>query len=111
MTVALLAIVLALGAATRVQAQCTTREDANDAKRWTEALQTLFDASADPNRLLHVYLLWLDGDDEGLREAAASALSDFKAPFLPLGSADALARARAAVGPQRMREHDAAERR
>lgn len=75
--------------------------DANDAKRWTAALQDVFDASADPNRLLHTYLLWLDGDDEGLREAAAGALSDFRAAFVPLGSADAVARARAAVDPKR----------
>jgi hypothetical protein len=73
--------------------------DAADAKRWSAALQALFDASADPQRLLHTYLLWLDGDDESLREAAASALSDFHAPFIPLGSEDALARARAAVDP------------
>jgi hypothetical protein len=75
--------------------------DANDAKRWSAALQALFDASADPNRLLHTYLIWLDGDDEGLREAAAGALSDFRASFVPLGSEDAVARARAAVDPHR----------
>ena len=60
--------------------------DANDAQRWTVALQALFAAGADPGRLLHTYLGWLDGDDEKLREAAASALSDSRAPFLPLGS-------------------------
>jgi hypothetical protein len=73
--------------------------DASDAKRWTAALQALFDAGADPQHLLHTYLAWLDGDDESLREAAAAALSDFHAPFLPLGSADALARAHTAVDP------------
>src|SRR4030095_8284026 len=33
---ALLTIILALGAATRVQAQCTTREDAHDTRRTTK---------------------------------------------------------------------------
>ena len=75
--------------------------DANDAKRWTDALQLLFDASTEPNRLLHTYLAWLDGDDENLREVAAAALADPRAPFLPLASADALTRARVAVDPKR----------
>jgi len=75
--------------------------DAADAKRWTNALQALFDASADPNQLLQIYLAWLDGDDETLREAAGAALSDFRAPFLPLARDDALVRAAAAVDPHR----------
>jgi hypothetical protein len=75
--------------------------DASDAKRWTDALRALFDTGADPQSLLHIYLVWLDGDDEGLREAAAAALADSHAPFLPLASEDALARARAAVDPRR----------
>jgi hypothetical protein len=75
--------------------------DAADAKRWSSALQALFDASADPNQLLHIYLAWLDGDDENLREAAGAALTDFRAPFLPLGRDDALVRATAAVDPHR----------
>jgi hypothetical protein len=76
------------------------RDDA-DAKRWTNALQALFAASADPSQLLQLYLAWLDGDDENLREAAGSALTDFRAPFLPLGRDEALARAAAAVDPHR----------
>ncbi len=75
--------------------------DAADAKRWTSALQALFAASANPDTLLPLYLTWLDGDDENLRDAAGAALSDFRAPFLPLGRDDALARAAAAVDPKR----------
>ena len=75
--------------------------DAVAARRWTDALHALFDAGADPDALLHTYLLWLDGDDETLREAAAAALSDARAPFLPLGAADAVDRARAATDPRR----------
>ncbi len=75
--------------------------DAADAQRWTSALQALFAASADPNQLLHTYLAWLDGDDENLREAAGAALTDFRAPFLPLGRDAALLRAAAAVDPHR----------
>jgi len=75
--------------------------DAADAKRWTNALQALFAASGDPNQLLHTYLAWLDGDDENLREAAGAALSEFRAPFLPLGRDDALLRAGAAADPHR----------
>jgi hypothetical protein len=75
--------------------------DAAAAQRWTDALRALFDAERDPLRLLHTYLLWLDGDDETLREAAAAALSDAQAPYLPLGADDATARARAALDPRR----------
>jgi hypothetical protein len=75
--------------------------DAADAKRWSSALQALFDAGADPNQLLPIYLAWLDGDDENLRDAAGAALSDSRAPFVPLGRDDALARAGAAVDPHR----------
>jgi len=75
--------------------------DTADAKRWTEALQALEAASADPNRLLQIYLAWLDGDDETLRDAAGAALADFRAPFLPLGREDALLRAHAALDPTR----------
>jgi hypothetical protein len=79
--------------------EVTLLRDADDAQRWTAALQTLFDAGEDPSRLLRIYLAWLDGADEGLREAATPALFDPRAPFLPLGSEDAVARARVAVDP------------
>ena len=81
--------------------EVTLLRDAKDAQRWGGALQALFDAGADPTRLLHTYLAWLDGDDESLREAAAAALFDPRAPFLPLGAEDATTRARIAVDPQR----------
>lgn len=76
-------------------------KDTAAAQRWTDALRALFDAGADPDKLLHTYLLWLDGDDETLREAAAAAFSDAGAPFLPLGPEDAVDRARAATDPHR----------
>ena len=76
------------------------RDDA-DAKRWTSALQALFAASADPSQLLQLYLAWLDGDDENLREAAGAALTDFRAPIPPIGRDEALLRAAAAVDPHR----------
>lgn len=75
--------------------------DAVAAQRWTDALRALFDAGADPEKLLHTYLLWLDGDDETLREAAAAAFSDPRAPFLPLGAEDAVERAQASIDPRR----------
>jgi len=75
--------------------------DAADARRWTEALQALEAASAEPKRLLQIYLAWLDADDETLRDAAGAALSDSDAAFLPLGRDDALLRARAALDPTR----------
>jgi hypothetical protein len=75
--------------------------DAADAKRWSSALQALSDASADPNRLFQIYLAWLDGDDENLREAAGAALTDSRAPFPPLARDAALVRAAAAVDPHR----------
>ena len=71
------------------------------AKRWADALQSLEAASAEPNRLLQIYLAWLDGGDESLSDAAGAALSDFRAPFLPLGREDAMLRARAALDPRR----------
>ncbi|RIL01928.1 MAG: hypothetical protein DCC71_17035 [Proteobacteria bacterium] len=75
--------------------------NANAAQRWTEALRALFVAGDDPEKLLHTYLVWLDGEDESLREAAAAALSDVRAPFLPLGARDAVLRAQAAMDPRR----------
>ena len=75
--------------------------DAAAVKRWTEALRALFAAQGDPPKLLHTYLVWLDGDDEALREAAGAALSTNEAPYLPLDRDDALERARAALDPHR----------
>jgi hypothetical protein len=75
--------------------------DAVTAQRWSEALRALFDAGDDPEKLLHTYLIWLDGDDETLREAAGAAFADPRAPFLPLGAEDAVERARAAIDPRR----------
>jgi len=75
--------------------------DAAAARRWTEALRALFAAQGDPGKLLHTYLVWLDGDDEALRDAAGAALSTSEAPYLPLGRDDALERARAALDPHR----------
>lgn len=75
--------------------------DEADARRWAAALESLLAATGDPTRLLHTYLLWLDGDDEPLREAAAAALSEPEAPFVPLGRSDAQDRARSALDPRR----------
>lgn len=75
--------------------------DAAAAKRWTEALRALFAAEGDPSRLLHTYLVWLDGDDETLREAAGAALATTEAPYFPLPRDVALERARAALDPRR----------
>jgi hypothetical protein len=75
--------------------------DAAAAKRWTDALRSLFAAESDPQKILHTYLMWLDGDDESLREAAAAALSEPSAAYLPLGADDAAERARTALDPRR----------
>jgi len=76
--------------------------DAAAAKRWTEALHALFAAESDPQKLLHTYLVWLDGDDETLRDAAGAALSDSTAAYFPISRVDALDRARAALDPRRV---------
>jgi hypothetical protein len=75
--------------------------DAAAAKRWTDALRALFAADDDPLKLLSTYLVWLDGDDETLREAAGAALSTPGAPYLPASRDVALERAHAALDPRR----------
>jgi hypothetical protein len=76
--------------------------DAAAAKRWTDALRSLFAAGSDPQKLVHTYLIWLDGDDDALRDAAGAALSVSNVPYLPLDREDALDRARAALDPGRV---------
>jgi hypothetical protein len=75
--------------------------DAATAKRWEDALRALFASEGDPQKLLHTYLMWLDGEIDTLRDAAGAALSDSTAAYLPLGRDDALARAKVALEPHR----------
>jgi hypothetical protein len=72
------------------------RDDAS-ARVFEEALGQLLDAGSDPDRLLAVYLAWLDVDDAALRGAAGAALVDVRSKLGAPSAAQALARARVAL--------------
>jgi hypothetical protein len=68
---------------------------------WRTGLDALLHAEDDRERLLTVYLGWLDGDDPSLRETAGAALVDLRSGFLPLDRTHALARVPVALDPAR----------
>jgi hypothetical protein len=66
---------------------------------WSDGVQALLAAGDDREALLDVYLAWLAGADEPLREAAGAALVDPRAQLVPVSADRAVERARAALGP------------
>jgi hypothetical protein len=74
------------------------RDDAS-AAAWRDALPALLAAGDDRDALLTVYLGWLDGGDESLREAAAATLLDPRAELVPVSLESAVERAGAALDP------------
>jgi hypothetical protein len=69
--------------------------------RWRDALAELLTASGD-EAVRDVYLEWIDGSDDELRDAATGALADRRhQPPLPIGPDVARARARIALDPRR----------
>jgi hypothetical protein len=75
--------------------------DEESARVWRNALAKLLAASGDPEKLLAVYVAWLDGSDETLRASAASALLDARSKLPALAEDAAIARARIALDPAR----------
>ena len=75
-------------------------EDEAQEARWRAALGDLL-AAEGTVAVRDVYLGWIDGPDDGLREAALGALANRIADPLPLGAEVAVARARAALDPAR----------
>jgi hypothetical protein len=72
-----------------------------EVEHWRAGLDALLHAEDDRERLLTVYLGWLDGDDASLREAAGAALLDLRSGFLPLDRTHALARVPVALDAAR----------
>jgi hypothetical protein len=69
--------------------------------RWRDALAELLAASGD-EAVRDVYLEWIDGSDDELRDAATRALAGRRGqPPLPIGRDVALVRARIALDPRR----------
>lgn len=74
--------------------------DSAAAAAWREAVPALLDAGRDHDALLATYCRWLDGREDGLREAAAAALLDPRSELLPVSSERAVERAAVALDPQ-----------
>jgi hypothetical protein len=73
--------------------------DAAGAAAWRDAVSALLEAGSDPESLLAVYLGWLDGPEESLREIAGAALLDPRSALTPVSPARAVERAGAALDP------------
>lgn len=73
--------------------------DPASAAAWRAALPALLDAGADPESRLAVYLGWLDGSEESLREIAAAALLDPRSGLAAVSPARAAERAGVALDP------------
>src|SRR5262249_3248268 len=71
--------------------------DAESARAWRDALAKLLAASDDPEKLLAVYVTWLDGADETRRASAAAALVDTRSKLPGLAEDAAIERARVAL--------------
>jgi len=71
--------------------------DAASARVWRDALAQLLAASNDPEKLLALYVTWLDGSDEKLRASAAAALVDARSKLPGLAEDAAVERARVAL--------------
>jgi len=73
--------------------------DAAAADAWREAVPALLAAGSDHDALLATYLGWLDGRQEGLREAAAAAVLDPRSELVPVSPERSVERAGAALDP------------
>ena len=74
--------------------------DAAQEARWRAGLEDLLAADGEV-ALRDVYLGWIDGPDDGLREEAVRALADRRTRPLPLDAGLAVARARVALDAAR----------
>ncbi len=74
--------------------------DAAAVTAWRSGIDVLLAAGGDREALTDVYVAWLDGDDDALRETAGAALLDPRARLLPVSPDRAVARARAALDPE-----------
>jgi hypothetical protein len=74
--------------------------DAAEEARWRSALEALL-AADDPAAQRDVYLAWIDGPDDELRQAASRALADRRSQPLPVPPELARERARIALDPAR----------
>jgi len=74
--------------------------DATAVTAWRAGIDALLAAGDDRQALTNVYVAWLDGDDDAMREAAGAALLDPRAGLLPVSPERAVARARAALDPE-----------
>ncbi len=70
------------------------------AAAWRAGTHSLLAAGDDREALTDVYVAWLEGDDDALRETAGAALLDPRAGLLPMSPERAVARARAALDPE-----------
>jgi hypothetical protein len=76
-------------------------EDEASVAVWRDAARQLLATRDDRRALLGLYLEWLDGPVESLRDAAGAALVDARSGLLPLPAEVAGERARAALDPDR----------
>lgn len=74
--------------------------DATAVTAWRAGIGALLAAGDDREALTNVYVAWLEGDDDAMREAAGAALLDSRAGLLPVSPERAAARARAALDPE-----------
>jgi hypothetical protein len=75
------------------------RDDAAVAA-WRAGLDALLAAGDDREALTDVYVAWLEGDDEAMRETAGATLLDPRAGLLPVSPERAIERAHAALDPE-----------
>jgi hypothetical protein len=67
---------------------------------WRAGIAALLAAGDDRKALTDVYVAWLEGDDDAMRETAGAALLDPRAGLLPVSPERAVERARAALDPE-----------
>lgn len=74
--------------------------DPESVAAWRTGVDALLAAGADREAVTDVYVAWLEGGDDALRETAGAALLDPRARLLPVSPARAVDRARAAIDPE-----------
>lgn len=68
---------------------------------WRSGIDALLAAGTDRESVTDVYVAWLEGENDAMREAAGAALLDPRARLLPVSPARAVNRAQAAIDPER----------